>query len=364
MRILHTEASPGWGGQEIRILNEAVGMRDRGHELFFVLQRGQRLAFEARRASFEVFELDLKRGSLVQSFWALAKVMHRCRIDLINTHSSFDAWLGGALGRILAIPVIRTRHLSTPIRGGINSRILYNFLADRVVTTCFETMNRIKGQASLDESRCRSIPSGVNPCRFQIGAKKGGALRDRLECQEGDLVIGTMCVLRCWKGVADFLYTAAALREVRGLKWVVVGTGPSEGYFLQKRKELGLEKEVHFTGHLEDPSEALQGMDIFCLLSHGHEGVPQAALQAAWLSKPLITTGVGGLSEVCIDGRTGFIVPPHSPHKAAEAILRLKESPLLRHAMGRRGFELVKRSFTFDKTLDEMERVYESALRG
>ena len=34
MRILHTEASCGWGGQEIRILDEAAGMIERGHELW------------------------------------------------------------------------------------------------------------------------------------------------------------------------------------------------------------------------------------------------------------------------------------------------------------------------------------------
>lgn len=33
MNILHTEASCGWGGQEIRILEEARGLIERGHEV-------------------------------------------------------------------------------------------------------------------------------------------------------------------------------------------------------------------------------------------------------------------------------------------------------------------------------------------
>ena len=33
MRILHTESSLGWGGQEIRILTEARGLQDRGHRV-------------------------------------------------------------------------------------------------------------------------------------------------------------------------------------------------------------------------------------------------------------------------------------------------------------------------------------------
>ena len=43
MRIIHLEASTGWGGQEMRILSEAKGMRQRGHEIFFVVEKEAKL---------------------------------------------------------------------------------------------------------------------------------------------------------------------------------------------------------------------------------------------------------------------------------------------------------------------------------
>ncbi|MBI3236591.1 MAG: glycosyltransferase family 1 protein, partial [Chlamydiales bacterium] len=46
-RILHTESSNGFGGQEIRILREAQGMRERGYEIFFAIVKGGLLAKEA-----------------------------------------------------------------------------------------------------------------------------------------------------------------------------------------------------------------------------------------------------------------------------------------------------------------------------
>lgn len=36
MKIVHTEASLGFGGQELRILNEADGLRTRGHDLILI----------------------------------------------------------------------------------------------------------------------------------------------------------------------------------------------------------------------------------------------------------------------------------------------------------------------------------------
>ena len=61
MRILHTESSTGWGGQEIRILHEAKGMRDRGHEVILAVKQSGKLIEKARHEGFKVYE------SLLQS---------------------------------------------------------------------------------------------------------------------------------------------------------------------------------------------------------------------------------------------------------------------------------------------------------
>ena len=100
-------------------------------------------------------------------------------------------------------------------------------------------------------------------------------------------------------------------------------------------------------------------MDIFLLLSWANEGVSQASLQAAWLEKPLITTSVGGLREVCIDKQTGFQVPKNDPQAVANAVLQLVNNRDLRSFMGKGAKELVKDKFTLNQTLDQMEALYD-----
>ena len=99
-------------------------------------------------------------------------------------------------------------------------------------------------------------------------------------------------------------------------------------------------------------------MDIFTLLSTGHEGISQASLQASWLKKPLITTTIGGLPEVCIDGVTGLLVPPASPEKVAEAVLKLANDADLRKSMGENARKLVEKNYLFDHTLNAMELMW------
>ena len=103
-------------------------------------------------------------------------------------------------------------------------------------------------------------------------------------------------------------------------------------------------------------------MDIFVLLSTAHEGISQALLQAAYLERPLIATTVGGLPEVCIDGKTGLSVPPHSPKKVAEAVVKLIENPSLRLLLGHEAKKLVCQKFTMHHTLDQMEALLEKVL--
>ena len=357
MNILHLEASPGWGGQEIRILREAEGMRSRGHTVIFCVMKGGGLVAEACKAGFTVYELAYQKMAWPIAFVRLLMIMKRHCIDLVNTHSSLDSWIGGLAARLMRIPIVRTRHLSTPIKPGLNSRILYGFLADFVVTTCSTILPMISSQSGKPLSSIRSIPTGVDPARMEFSDEETKNFRQSLNLSDDDFLVGTACFMRSWKGINDFLEAAHLLRNLEHLRWVIIGGGHQEAY-RKRAAELNLEKIVYFTGHLANPIFALQALDAFALLSTAHEGVSQALLQAAYLAKPLIATPVGGSSEICLDGQTGILVPPFAPQKVADAVGELMLERDKRIQLGKSARELVLNHFTIQHTLDQMEAVY------
>ncbi len=359
MNILHTEASIGWGGQEIRILAEAIGMHQRGHTLLFAVAQGAKLAGKARDAGFIVYELPLQIRHAPSAIWQLCKIIKEHHIDLINTHSSADAWLGGISGRLMGRKVVRTRHLSTPSKPGLNSRLLYHYLADMTVTTCKSIAETIRKEAQIPAEQCISIPTGIDPVKIRSDASLETALRQQYGLQPSDFVIGTVCMLRSWKGVMDLLLAAKQLEKEPALKWLVIGAGPYQEVLLKKREELGLADKVIFTGHMANPYPAMALMNVFMLLSTANEGVSQASLQAAFLKKPLITTTVGGLPEVCLDTKTGFTVPVNAPEEVAERVRRYLLMPQLLKIHGEAAHKLALQSFTFEQTLNGMEAVYQ-----
>lgn len=360
MHILHTEASPGWGGQEMRILHEAIGMRERGHTVILAVQKGGGLVPYAKKEGFKVYELTFAKRKIFSTVYLLLKIIIKEKIDILNTHSSLDAWMAGFAARLLKKKVIRTRHLSTPIRGGLNRFLLYRCLADTIVTTCEETAFHLRKQMRITKKKCLSIPTGLEPKNIYHHSEKSEEFRHSLGLNKNACLVGTLAVMRGWKGISDLLLAAKELESFPDIKWLIIGGGVSEQQFRDEWKKLELEKVVFFTGHLDYPFAALAALDIFLLLSYANEGVSQAALQAAWLKKPLITTPVGGLKEVCLHNETGLLVPPQSPISVAQAVKTLVEHKEAREEMGQRAHELVKAKFLLCQTLNKMEKVYEN----
>lgn len=356
LNILHLEASPGWGGQEMRILKESLGMKKLGHRVIIAVEKNGGLIQKAKEALFLTYSVRFKKVFWLLSFFKLLYIMKKHKIDIVNTHSSSDSWLGAIVAKLLNIPVIRTRHLSTPIKKGLNSTLLYGYLADFVVTTCKDAADKIIIQANKDPKRCKSIPTGVDFEKVQVNELEAKKFREKFNIKKDDFLVGTACFMRSWKGIDDLLKAAKILENEKNIKFIIIGGGHKDSY-IKMAKVLNLENVI-FTDHLENPYPAIKALDVFSLLSTAHEGVSQASLQACFLQKPIIATETGGLKEVCVDNETGILVPKFSSEKVAKAILKLKKDKKLRDKMAQNAKKLAN-NFSEEKMLSEMNEIYQ-----
>lgn len=358
--LVHTEASMGWGGQEMRIFKEALAFKAKGWRVIIVAQSGSELLKRARNKGLETHSVAFTWRAIFSSIKALRALFKY--VDLVITHSSKDAWIAGIAAKLEGKPVVRTRHLSAPIKAGLNSKILYNKLADYVITTCQEVVGVIEKQAQLSPGRCLSVPTGLDPTSICIHSDDRKNFRAKWGIAEDDFVIGTLCVLRSWKGLEAFLDAANQLDGVPKLKWLIVGGGPGLEHYKELWKQKSGSNSVIFTDHQEQPFAALAAMDSFSLLSTKNEGVSQSSLQAAFLKKPLITTATGGLKELCINQQSGFLVPKFNSQAVAKAALELKADPELAAKMGQHAHDLVMDRFTWKHSLNLLDDCYKKAL--
>src|SRR5260221_11087166 len=130
MKIVHTESSLGWGGQELRILSESQGLARRGHELTLLCPPEARIFAEAPNWGLRTVALPIGRKRL-DGLLALRRWLRANRCDVVSTHSSTDSWLTALAGG-RTLPIVRTRHIAAPGPG----KPLPRWLSRRATRTC------------------------------------------------------------------------------------------------------------------------------------------------------------------------------------------------------------------------------------
>jgi len=360
MKILHTESSCGWGGQEIRILEEAQGLARRGHDLLIAAPPESRLYPEAQKRGFAVRALPIAHKGFA-GWRALRNLLKAEAFDVVNTHSSTDSWLV-ALARIgLRNPPVqvRTRHISASIPNNLLSRWLYWGAVEQIVTTGEALRRQIIEQTGADPARVISVPTGIDLARFCPGDRV--MARVRLGLALDDFLVGIVATLRSWKG-HRYLLEALALIPEKRVKIVIVGAGPYEDTLRRQATVLGLGARVTMAGHQEDFVPLLHSFDVFALPSYANEGVPQAILQAMACALAVVTTEVGGIGEAVRNAVTALVVEARNPSALAAAIVQLREDPALRERLGRAGNIEAKARFSRDVMLQRMEAVFNATL--
>lgn len=359
LSILHTESSVGWGGQELRILTEMEGMAARGHRVHLLTASSADIlpAARARGLSVEGVPIEAKklRGLAAMRRWLGA---FGGGFDVINTHSSTDAWLValGRLGRSAMPPVVRTRHVSTPVNNAPATRWLYQRATAQLVVTGEALKTQLVRNNRFDPARITSVRTGIDLARFR--PEDRGAARRRLGVDPRPAVM-ILATLRDWKGHDDLLDAWVTLRQrVPGWQLLVVGDGPRRAHLEARVTAAGLADAVRFTGNQDDVPAWFACAELTVLPSYGDEGVPQSLMQAAACGLAAVATPVGAIAEAVIDGRTGLLVPPRDPSALAAALERLMTDASLRARMGAAAQEYAQDNFGIDRMLDGMEEVF------
>jgi glycosyltransferase involved in cell wall biosynthesis len=365
LSILHTESSIGWGGQELRILTEMEGMAKRGHRVHLVTADTADIlpAARARGLTADGLPIEAKklRGLAAMRRWL---AQHGSTFDVVNTHSSTDAWLVALAGATLSrvAPVVRTRHVSTPVNNSWSTRWLYQRATARLVVTGEALKAQLVRDNGFDPARITSVRTGIDLQRFRPLDPAEARSRLGVDARPAVAIVAT---LRDWKGHDDLLDAWMLVRErVPGWQLLVIGDGPRRAHLEARVDAMGLRGDVRFTGNQDDVPSWFACAQITTLPSYGDEGVPQSLMQAAACGLPAVSTPIGAIAEAVVDGQTGLLVPPRDVNALAGALLRLMADADLRSRMGSAAQAYAKANFGMDVMLDGMEAVFAQAVEG
>jgi glycosyltransferase involved in cell wall biosynthesis len=212
--------------------------------------------------------------------------------------------------------------------------------------------------------RLELIPYGADPARFEPDARSRMEARKRLGLRADDVAVLGVGRFIPLKGFAYLIDAVAKVRDEHPeIRLVLVGDGDLRAELEARSEAAGLE-DIVFTGMVgRDELPAMySAADVVAVPSIHHrgyvDGLPNVALEAMAMARPLIASRVGGLPDLVRDGEDGILVAERDPNELAAAILMLADDPALRQQMGEHGRARVVESLNWNAVADRFVDVY------
>lgn len=353
-----------YGGAEVQVLRLVRHLKSRGWDvnLISILPPD---AFEQplREIGISVVSLLPSRTKLMGfvAVWKLLDILKTWNPGILVSFMYHANILGRIVGRLLGVPII-VSSIRNERYGGIWRDFVMRLTSP--LDTLATTNSRIVAEKLLDrkiasEDKIRVVPNAIDVDLFLEKPQDETAnLRADLGINESVFVWLTVGRLERQKGYPTLLRALAkVVANSRNLRLLVAGRGQLESELHLMVKKYGIEEYVDFLGLRLDIPELMSISDAF-VLGSVWEGLPNAVAEASAAAKPIVCTNVGGIPELVLDGRTGFLVKPRDSEALALAMLRVMQmSKTLRTRMGERGREYITDNYASEKVLNQWERL-------
>ena len=267
----------------------------------------------------------LKIINLLRFFKANNKALKRLRKpDIIHVHILTRLGIIARWQKLIhGTPYIITEHWSRYLPGNDFSGFFRKWATKivvkhaSVITTVTENLTKAMQNHGLKNTNYMVLPNVVDTNLFQIKPHENTIPK----------IIHISCFEDKSKNISGLLESFKILQNKDiAYQAVLIGEGMDYEAMKQKADSLQLNDNVTFTGMLQgqDLADALASGD-FLVLSSNYENMPVVILEALACGLPVVSTNVGGISEIVNDSN-GLLVPPHDAVKLADAMQKMLEN--------------------------------------
>jgi glycosyltransferase involved in cell wall biosynthesis len=338
--------------------------RDLDQVFVLFAEGGRERDFEEqiREHGFPIVVLPDARSS------SLTDCLRNLKADVVCCHGYKADLLGWRAARRAGVPVVAVTHGWT----GQDLKVRVYETLDRLClrwldhVVCVSEAQRLKvARAGVRPERMTVIHNAVSPEDFDRAEPSYCYQLRALVGEDAGPVVCGAGRLSPEKGF-DVLVEAAklVLATDPATRFVLFGDGPLRGVLTQQIAAAGLEGRIVLAGFRADLDRFLPLVDVVVLPSYT-EGLPCVVLEAFAAARPVVATAVGGTPEVVEDGVSGYLVPAGDPALLAGRIQDLLCDPAGARAMGERGRQRVRESFSFTSQGPKYLRLFkELAIAG
>lgn len=325
---------------------------------------------------------SLKREPNFQSdrkaYREIKKIISEFKPDIVHTHAA----KAGAIGR-MAAKSCKVPYIFHTFHGhvfhsyfGKGKTAIFKAIERRfakVSTKIIAISNQQKKELANEHKICKPSKIEVIPLGFDLEPfhqkriEKREEIRAKYGIKENEVAVAIIGRLAPIKDHAFFLKVIENLlsQTIQPTKIFIVGNG-SERHWIEKEVFKLNEKygnKIKLTSWIKDIAVFNAGIDVVCLTSK-NEGTPVSLIEAQAANIPVISTDVGGVKDIVLEGKTGFVVKKGDYETYCKKLRLLIEDHELRASFSNTGYEFVKDQFHYKMLINNMETLYKKTLNN
>jgi N-acetyl-alpha-D-glucosaminyl L-malate synthase BshA len=361
---------PTYGGSGVVATELGIALADKGHEVHFIsYDQPFRLDLYSENIYFHqvnvpdypLFEYAPYELNLTSKLVDVA--LHE-KLNILHVHYAIPhASAAVNAKQILAtygihIPIVTTLHgtditllgkdksFKPVIEYAINQSDAVTAVSEDLKTETLENFN-IKNEI-------KAIPNFIDMSLYKQEFNK--SLRNNFAKKE-EAILVHISNFRKVKRVQDVVKIFEKVNKQVPSKLLMIGDGPERLKAEQLSRKLGIAKQVRFLGKLKSIEKMLSIADVFVLPSKT-ESFGLVALEAMASRMAVISTNSGGLPEVNIDGKTGYLSEVGDVNKMANDTIDLLNDEEKLNAFKNSALAHAK-TFDLPNILPQYEAVYQ-----
>jgi len=359
LKVLYLLNHAGKAGTERYVHTLVEKLNNDKIKAYFAYNESGLLVDRMKELGVDTYRIEMKNPFDIKAAFELNKLCRKLDIDIIHTQFLRENYIA-MLSKILnpKVKVFYTNHFilynNAILR--MTNRIL-NPLRSTIIAVCNKGKDMMVSNG-VDGKKIKVIFNGVDINYW--GEKVETTIRQELNIGEDEFVF--LCASRFAhdKGHEFLINAVAQLKKMSDKKFrcVLANDGPLLEECKKQVKELGLEKEVVFTGFRKDIKNLIYGSDLY-INSSEHEALSFAIIEVLACGIPVIATDMAGNGDIINDEtKCGMLVKYNNSKELAQAVNRIMGDKELKNGLGKNALKAVKEKFNLDMVASETYNLY------
>ena len=342
MNVLLMNSARAWGGNE-KWVRLAAAALSREHNVYLAYRDD----IVGSRFTIPKIRLPFRHEADIETIIKLGAFARKNRIEVLIPSKRKDYALAGFVSRTCGCLNVLRLGIVRDLKKNYLQTFLFNKLADGVIVNAEPIREKLLESGFRGADRARVIYNGLDSDDiFELAERQTVTL-------PFDYTVTAMGELSRRKDFETLLRGFSRFMDKPGVQnagLVIIGEGSRKQDLQKLARSLDIERQVMFTGFLENPYPFLYAGDVFAMTSH-NEGISNAVLEASLLNNAVITTASGGgITTVIRDGENGFLLEYGNDEQLAGILMRLYTQPAERE----KAAENISRTVTSMFSIPEM----------